>query len=112
MSRDGLSTDFFVRLHARQAASEGVPMTVLHKGYASSGAIALKVNFLNGFSRVLIETRLGEERLWTPASVDLMPEKDADAYLARQAEIDPDLWVIEIEDKQGRLWFPGKVAEI
>jgi hypothetical protein len=30
--------------------------------------------------------------------------------MARQADIDPDAWLIEIEDKQGRIWFPGKVV--
>ena len=39
-------------------------------------------------------------------------EKDADAYLAQQAKTDPDAWLIEIEDKQGRVWFPGKVVNL
>jgi hypothetical protein len=29
-------------------------------------------------------------------------EADAMGYLARQAEFDPDMWVIEVEDRQGR----------
>ncbi len=113
MSGARIATDFFVKLHTRLAASEGVPITVLHKGYASSGAIVLKINLMNGFARVLIEASLGQERGWTAATAtDPMPEKEADAYLTRQAEIDPDIWLIEIEDKLGRLWFPGKVADI
>jgi hypothetical protein len=39
-----------------------------------------------------------------------MTESIADAYLKHQASIDPDAWLIEIEDKQGRVWFPGKVV--
>jgi len=30
---------------------------------------------------------------------------------AEQASFDPDLWLIEIEDKKGRAWFPGKIVE-
>ncbi|MEC9311850.1 MAG: DUF1491 family protein, partial [Pseudomonadota bacterium] len=30
------------------------------------------------------------------------PEADVDASVRRQGEFDPDLWVIEVEDRQGR----------
>jgi len=39
-----------------------------------------------------------------------MAENEAEGYLARQAEIDPDCWILEIEDRQGRHWFPGRVV--
>lgn len=111
MSEDRLSTDFYVSATARLAAREGIPVTVLHRGDASSGTLILKINLLNGSARVLIEARYDEKRVWTPATnTDPMPERDADAYMSRQTEIDPDAWLIEIEDKQGRAWFPGKIV--
>jgi hypothetical protein len=106
-----LSTDLYVSAHIRTAARDGVPMTVVRRGDASSGSLILKINLLDGTARVLIEARYDDARVWTPAtSVDPMPDADAEAYLARQAEIDPDAWIIEIEDKKGRVWFPGKVV--
>ena len=101
----------FVSAHIRVASREGVPMTVTRRGDPSSGSLILKINLLNGKARVLIEARYNEARVWTPAlPTDPMDERDADAYMARQAEVDPDAWLIEIEDKQGRTWFPGKVV--
>jgi hypothetical protein len=111
MDKDRPSTDLFVSAYARSAAREGVSVIVLHRGDASSGTMILKINLLNGTARVLTEVRYGDDRVWTPATTeDPMSEPAADAYLARQADIDPDVWVIEIEDKKGRVWFPGKVV--
>jgi hypothetical protein len=30
------------------------------------------------------------------------PDADAEAYLARQIRFDPDVWIIETEDRAGR----------
>jgi len=113
MSEARLSTDIYVSAHARLAAREGVPFTVIRKGDPSSGTLILKINLLNGTARVLIEARYDEARVWTPALPnDPLNEGEADAYLKRQAEIDPDAWLIEIEDKRGRTWFPGKIITL
>ena len=106
-----LSTDLYVSAIIRTAARANVPIMVLRRGDPSSGSLILKINLLNGTARALIEARYNEERVWTPATqTDPMSEPDADAYMTRQGEIDPDAWLIEIEDKQGRIWFPGKIV--
>jgi hypothetical protein len=40
-----------------------------------------------------------------------VPEVDADAYLGRVRSIDPDIWIIEIEDPSGigLLNFPAAI---
>ncbi|MDD4616585.1 MAG: DUF1491 family protein [Alphaproteobacteria bacterium] len=107
------STDLYVSAHARIAEREGVPMTVVHKGDPSSGTIVLKINLLNGTARVLIEVRKGDKRAWMPAlASDPATDHVAEEYLSRQVEIDPDVWVVEIEDKKGRVWFPEEVVRI
>lgn len=106
-----LSTELLISAQRRLAAREGVPVTVVRRGYSSSGTILLKINRLDGTARVLTQVRYDDELVWSPIGrSDPMDEKAADAYLARQADVDPDLWIIEIEDKQGRHWFPGKVV--
>lgn len=45
---------------------------------------------------------------WLPAlNGDAVAERDADNFIDRQVGYDPDVWVVEIEDKQGRRWFEG-----
>jgi hypothetical protein len=36
-------------------------------------------------------------------------EADLDAYIARAARIDPDVWVVEIEDADGRRFLTEAV---
>ena len=106
-----MPTEMMINAQTRIAAREGVYITVARRGYDASGTVLLKINRLDGTARVLNQVRYEDELVWSPVSqTDPMDEKAAEAYLARQAAIDPDIWIIEIEDKQGRHWFPGKVV--
>ena len=107
-----LPTDFRIAAQIRLAARAGIPMTVTHKGHAQSGTIYLKINRLDGTAEVLSQIRLDGALVWLSAS-DGKPvsEQEADAYLPSQADLDSDARVIEIEDKQGRHWFPEKIID-
>jgi hypothetical protein len=37
-------------------------------------------------------------------------EAEADAYIARQVRYDPDIWVLEIEDRKGIYKLDGKIV--
>ena len=106
-------TDFLVSAQTRIAAEQGVPIIVRNRGDAATGALLLKINLLDGTARVLTQVRLEDELVWSPASrTDPMAEEDAESYLARQADMDPDIWIIEVEDRKGRPWFPGRVVKV
>lgn len=111
MNDDRLPTDFMISAQIRIAAKEGVPIVVRRRGDNGIGTIVLKINLLDGNARVLAQVRFNDEIVWNPVSrTDPMSDADAENYMNRQAEIDPDSWLIEIEDKQGRHWFPGRVV--
>lgn len=113
MSEDKAPPDLMISAQIRIAAREGIPITVVRRGDSNSGTIILKINNLNGTARVLTQVRYNDELVWTPATrTDPMTDTDANRYLDEQTRIDPDSWLIEIEDKQGRHWFPGKVIKL
>jgi hypothetical protein len=110
---DHLPISFLIAAQTRLAAQEGVSIIVRRRGYESSGAIILKINRLDGTSHVLAQVRMGDETVWSPISrADPLPEAEAEQLLEKQVRIDPDSWIVEIEDKQGRHWFPGRVAKL
>jgi len=76
---------------------------VVRKGDARAGAVLVKVfNPRAGEARLYAEALRGDgERFWMQPSSG-RTEGDLDAYVARSIRIDPDVWVVEIEDTQGR----------
>ncbi|HRQ60809.1 MAG TPA: DUF1491 family protein [Alphaproteobacteria bacterium] len=86
----------------RELTARGQAFYILQRGNYDSGLIALKLNALNGSCRLLVRQRnFMEDRLeWVPAlQTDTVPEAEADGWIARSKNRDPDLWVIEIEDR-------------
>jgi hypothetical protein len=83
----------------------------VRRGEAERGTVLLKLNLLESGCRILTQARDLDGRLgWLAALAGkLVPEAEADAYIARAIERDPDLWVIEIEDRSGHNPFDGKL---
>ncbi|MBP2314149.1 DUF1491 family protein [Azospirillum soli] len=107
---DRLPTHLWVMAHIRAADAEGVTMMVLRKGDPSRGTVILKLNRLDRTFSVLVQVRDEERLRWSRGTgPDPVDEATADAYIARQTRYDPDVWVIEVEDRQGRHWFEGPV---
>ncbi len=98
-----LSTDIWVGALIRRAELGGAHPVVVQKGDPRAGAVLVKVvNPRAGAARLYAEATRGDgERVWMqphPAG----DEAALDAYAVRARRIDPDLWVVEIDDVQGR----------
>jgi hypothetical protein len=102
-SRLRLDTDIWVYALIRRANLGGASAVVARKGDARGGAVLVKlVNARAGTVRLLSEATRGDgERVWMEPSA-ATDEADLDAYIARTARFDPDLWVVEIDDPEGR----------
>jgi len=102
--RPRLTADFWVKAHIRRLAGRDIPAMLVRRGDATAGAVLIKINLLDGRARVLSSaTGLDGNRLWLSATgPEPVPEPEADAYIGRQIGRDPDLWVVEVEDREGR----------
>ncbi len=89
--------------------ARGIFYYVQQKGEQNSGTILLKLNGLSGVCKLLIQQRnLDGVLSWMNATKkDLVEEIEADQYIQRAMSRDPDLWVIEIEDKNMENPFEG-----
>jgi hypothetical protein len=108
-----LASELFVKSCLRRADLEGMPLVVLHKGDPTSGAILVKLNRRELGCTVLAETQsIDGKRSWFRGTgPEWVEETVADDYVRRHRRRDPDLWVIEIEDRAGRLPFDAPVIE-
>ncbi len=104
MSEANLKSKFWVQALIRQCELNGASAMVVHKGDADAGAVLVKVNTLGRGCMVLSQVRTGDGRkAWMRATgEDWVEEGVADAYIDRQRGYDEDLWVVEIEDREGR----------
>lgn len=104
MSEPRLKSRLSVMAAIRLCQGRGLFATIARKGDEDAGAILVKQNLLGGGFKVLTQMRSVEGRLGWMAGTGEEPveETAADAYIARQIDRDWDVWVVEIEDREGR----------
>lgn len=100
-------TRSWVRVIVRQCRELGLHTEVLREGEPRRGTVLLKIGEPRYGYRMLMQTRDAEgQPRWLPSFGDhLISDSEAEAYVARTIERDPDLWVIEIDDPDGRTPF-------
>jgi hypothetical protein len=97
-----LTAEFWVAAYLARLRLADIPAYVTARGDATAGAVAVKVATLDGRARAH-ERRsdiLSGTRRWFLLAEG--PEAEVDAVLTRARARDPDLWVIELEDRAGR----------
>jgi len=98
-----LKSGFFARAIIRRAEVGGASAYVLKKGIEESGAVFLKLSRHDGTCTVLDQIRRGDGELaWVRPLGEQVDEERARAYFEKQTRLDPDIWIIEIVDREGR----------
>ncbi|WP_299025305.1 DUF1491 family protein [uncultured Sulfitobacter sp.] len=97
-----LTARFWVDAYLARLRVFDIPAFVVSHGDDTGGAVLVKLATLDG-KAVLFQRSFdlaSGERIW--AELVSGDERDVDAAVARQRGFDPDLWVIEVEDRAGR----------
>lgn len=106
-----LKAGIFVRALIRRAEVAGAAAFVVRKGNEEAGAIILLVSPLDGTVLVLNQARMGDGKLvWARPLGDWGPEAKAGEWCAKQVRFDPDLWIVEIEDREGRAFVDEEIV--
>ena len=97
-----LTASFWVAAYRKRLEMFDIPCFVVRHGDDGAGAVLVKLNTLDG--RAVVYQRsfdlMTGERAWIVLAEGA--EEECDAAAARQAGFDPDVWILEVEDRAGR----------
>jgi hypothetical protein len=106
-----LRADFWVAAYLRHCAREGAFAVLRRRGAPEAGAIFVKIDRLDGFAALFgpvprSELKDGQDRLFARLHRDpWIDPAEAEEKLARQIRFDPDIWILETEDREGRCFL-------
>ena len=106
-----LKAGIFVRALIRRAETQGVSGFIVRRGAEEAGAVIIKVARLDGTVLLLNQARNGQGALvWSMPLGGFTDEARAGQWCERQVKFDPDLWIVEIEDRQGRAFVDEEIV--
>src|SRR5262249_37797386 len=105
-----LKSGIWVAAYLRRAQVEGAFAAVRRRGAEEAGAVFIKIARLDGTADLFgpaPQTAFDEAHPADRAFVRCMKaqpssEADVESYLAKEIKFDPDVWIIEVEDRAGR----------
>lgn len=107
-----LKAKFWVDALVRRAETGLASAYVIRRGDEDAGTVLVKVVAADRLARLFVPARdQNGTRIWQLYRRAPIPEPEADDYCRRRTEGDPDLWVVEIEDREGRHFLTEPVEE-
>lgn len=104
MEEPRVKASVWISAQIRMCDLRALPAVVRRRGDADAGSILIRLDKLDGHSVLLSQSRDAEGRpAWLQSSgAAPLPDHDVETYIERRVRNDPDIWIIEIEDKDGR----------
>jgi hypothetical protein len=105
-----LKSAIWVAAYVRLCHLEGAFAVVRRRGAEEAGAIFVKISRLDGTSNLFApapqasfdEAHPADRRFASCLKAGFAADPEVEARIAREIEFDPDLWLVEVEDRQGR----------
>ncbi len=97
-----LTADIWVSAYLTRLRLIEIPAFIVKRGDNTAGAVLVKLNTLDGSAccyQRSFDLMTGDRKWMVLAEGE---EASVDASITKQRSFDPDLWVIEVEDRQGR----------
>jgi hypothetical protein len=101
-----VTSDIWVHVFVRRETNRGAFATIHKTGAVEAGAIYVLENPMDGTFTLygpapqsLIDES-DDDRIFETVQSGVF-ESEADAYLARQKNFDPDIWIVETQCRQG-----------
>ena len=113
-----LQSHIWVSAYLRRVQQEGASALLVRRGEASAGAIYIKISHLDGTAQLfcpalLLDESARNERAWASEfGNEPIEECQIDRFLSTQISYDADLWIIEVEDRQGRHFLEDQVQTL
>ncbi|MDE0209163.1 MAG: DUF1491 family protein [Boseongicola sp.] len=97
-----LTSEIWIAAYLTRLRQAAIPAFIVRKGDATAGAVLVKLNTLDGSATCFQRSfdLVSGERQWVVLAEG--PEAEVDRKVSRQREFDPDIWVVEVEDRTGR----------
>ena len=103
-----LKSEIWVKAYIRRCAVAGAAAVVVKHGDDDAGAIYIRISRLDGQAALFGPAPAGLsgtdfDRQWVSLmGEEFVSEAEVHNYLEREARFDSDLWIVEVEDRQGR----------
>ena len=107
-----LRADFWVSAYLRRCDIEGVVAVLRRRGAPEAGAVYIKLDRLDHRTAVYGPAPqseidgLGERAFLRLHKEEWIDSLDAEARLKRVIGFDADIWIVEVEDREGRIFAP------
>ncbi|BAT61259.1 hypothetical protein GJW-30_1_03816 [Variibacter gotjawalensis] len=113
-----LKSSIWVAAYLRRCEVAGSFAVMRKRGAEEAGAIFIKVDRLDGTSDLFgpapqtsFDDAKPTDRLFVPSMKTVTVDSaDAEEYLAKQLRYDPDIWIVEVEDRQGRNFLDDEIT--